>query len=212
MSDYSINPFAPIRELNNPVGELVRDYLERKPDWRIDDWFTQRVEACFQGHDVNIDEAFSTDRITYTVGQAVPREVRFLSIRPYHFRGFQQLQYPIKLDADLVTVDGRNSSGKTSLAEAIEWLMTERIKRREEGHPTELADFIVNRFRPEGEKTWVACDLMVDGETIRIKRVLLEDYGSNKNSHCTSRLFINGKEIEGSTDLIHMYFAGVAPC
>ena len=211
MSSYGIDPLAPIRELDNPVAELVRDYLARKTDWRIDDWFMQRAEAYFQGHDVDIDEAFSTDHITYPLGQAAPRKVRFLSIRPYYFRGFRQLERPINLNADLVTVYGRNSSGKTSLAEAIEWLLTERIKRGEDGHPTELADFVVNRFRPKGQKTWVECDLTVDGETTRIKRVLVEDYRSNKSSHCTSRLFIDGKEIESSTDLLDEYFAGVAP-
>ena len=211
MSDYSIDPLAPICELDHPIAELARDYLARRTQWSIDDWFLQRAETYYQDQDADVDKAFSLENLTYPLDSAAPRKVRFLSIRPYYFRGFRQLERPINLNADLVTVYGRNSSGKTSLAEAIEWLLTERIKRREDGHPTELADFIVNRFRPEGQKTWVECDLTVDGETTRIRRVLVEDYGSNKNSHCTSRLFINGIEMEGSTDLLYEYFAGVAP-
>ena len=173
--------------------------------------FLQRAENYYQDQDADVDRAFSLENLTYPLDSAAPRKVRFLSIRPYYFRGFQQLERPINLNADLVTVDGRNSSGKTSLAEAIEWLLSGNIQRREQGDPAEHAGFVANRFRPEGQKTWVKCDLMVDGETTRIKRVLVEDYRSNKNSHCTSQLFIDGKEIESSTDLLDEYFAGVAP-
>ena len=211
MSDYSNDPFAPISKLDHPVAELVRNYLARKAEWAIDDWFLQRAGTYYQDQDADVDKAFSLENLTYPLGSAAPRKVRFLSIRPYYFRGFQQLESPINLNADLVTVYGRNSSGKTSLAEAIEWILTERIKRREEGHPTEFANFVVNRFRPEGQKTWVECDLTVDGETTKIKRVLIDDYGSKKNLRCSSRLFIDGKEIESSIDLLDEYFAGVAP-
>ena len=211
MSDYSVDPLAPICELDHPVAELARDYLTRRTEWSIDDWFLQRAGAYYQDQDADVDRAFSLENLTYPIGSTAPRKIRFLSIRPYFFRGFQEPQRPINLDADLVTVYGRNSSGKTSLAEAIEWLLTENIQRREQGDPAEHAGFIANRFRPEGQKTWVECDLAIDGETTRIKRVLVEDYGSRKNSHCTSRLFIDGKEIEGSTDLIKEYFASVAP-
>ena len=211
MSGYGIDPLAPIRESDHPVAELARDYLARRTDWEIDEWFLQRTETYYQGHDVDVDEAFSLENLTYTLGSAAPRKVRFLSIRPYYFRGFQQLESPINLDADLVVVDGRNSTGKTSLAEAIEWLLSERIKRREEGDPTELADFIVNRFRRPGQKTWVECVLAVDDVPTKIKRVLVDDYGSNRNAHCTSQLFIDDIEIEDSTDVLDEYFAGVAP-
>ncbi len=211
MSNNSIDPLAPICELDHPVAELARDYLARRTEWSVDDWFLQRAKAYYQDRDANVDKAFSLENLTYALDPAAPRKVRFLSIRPYYFRGFRQLERPINLNADLVTVYGRNSSGKTSLAEAIEWLLTGRIKRRDELHHTELADFIANRFRRERQKTWVECDLAVDGEPTRIKRVLVEDYGSNKNAHCTSRLFINGIEVESSTDLLNKYFAGVAP-
>ena len=35
------------------------------------------------------------------------------------------------MDGDLVVIDGRNSSGKTSLAESLEWLFTGSLSRRE---------------------------------------------------------------------------------
>ena len=211
MSSYDIDPLTSIREIDHPVAELAQDYLARKTDWSIDDWFMQRVKIYYQDQDTDVDKEFSLENLKYPLGSTAPRKVRFLSIRPYYFRGFHEPQRPINLNADLVTVDGRNSSGKTSLAEAMEWLLSGNIQRREQGDPAEHAGFIANRFRLDGQKTWVECDLAVDGETTKIKRVLVEDYGSKKNSHCTSRLFINGKEIENSTDLLNEYFSGVAP-
>ena len=211
MRGNGIDPLPAICELNHPVAELARDYLARGTEWSIDDWFMKRAETYYQDLDADVDRAFSLENLTYPLDSAAPRKVRFLSIRPYYFRGFRQLECPISLDADLVSVDGRNSSGKTSLAEAIEWLLSGNIQRREQGDPAEYAGFIANRFRPEREKTWVECILAVDGTTTKIRRVLVEDYGSSKNSHCTTQLFIKKREIKDSTDVLADYFSGVAP-
>ena len=211
MSGYGIDPLALICGLGHPVSDLARDYLAHRTEWRIDDWFLQRAKAHYLGQDTGVGEAFSLDHLTYTLDLAAPRKVRFLSIRPYYFRGFRQLERSINLDADLVTVEGKNSSGKTSLAEAIEWLLSERIQRREHGDPTELAEFVANRFRPPGQATWVEGILAVDGVTTKIKRVLVDDYGSNRESYCTTRLFIDDKETEDPTNVLDEYFSGVAP-
>lgn len=211
MRGNGIDPLAAICELKHPVAELARDYLARGTEWSIDDWFLQRAETYFQDQDAAVDGAFSLENLAYALGSSESRRVRLVSIRPYYFRGFRQLERAINLDADLVTVDGRNSSGKTSLAEAIEWLLSGSIQRREQGDPAEHAGFIANRFRPEGQKTWVECILAVDGATTKIRRDLVKDYGSRKNSHCSSQLFIDGKEAEGPLDVLDEYFVGVAP-
>ena len=211
MRGNGIDPLAAICEQSHPVADLARDYLACRTEWSIDDWFLQRAETFYQGQDVNVDEAFSLENLTYSFGSSEARNVRLVSIRPYNFRGFRQLERPINLDADLVSVDGRNSSGKTSLAESIEWLLTARIERREQGDPGELAAFVANRFRSKGQPTFVDCTLEVDGVRKRIKRVLVDDYGTTKQSYCTTRLFFDGTEIEGSKDVLADYFSGVAP-
>ena len=219
MRGNGIDPLPAICELNHPVAELARDYLARGTEWSIDDWFFNERRLIIRTRDADVDRAFSLENLTYPLDSAAPRKVRFLSIRPYYFRGFRQLECPINLDADLVSVDGRNSSGKTSLAEAIEWLLSGNIQRREQGDPAEYAGFIANRFRPEGRecilavdcKTWVESLLAVDGTNTKIRRVLVEDYGSSKNSHCTTQLLIDDIEIKDSTDVLAEYFSGVAP-
>ncbi|MBL0347275.1 MAG: AAA family ATPase [Anaerolineales bacterium] len=40
---------------------------------------------------------------------------------------------PINLTGKLIVIDGRNSSGKTSLAEAFEWLLSGQLIRRSLG-------------------------------------------------------------------------------
>ena len=211
MIGYDIDPLAPICELDHPVSELAREYLARDTEWTVDDWFVERAKIYFQGRDTGVERVFSIEDLPYTLESAAQRKVRFLSIRPYYFRGFRQLERPINLDADLVSIDGRNSSGKTSLAEAIEWLLTARIQRREQGDAGELAAFVANRFRPEGQPTWVECTLDVDGVCTKIKRVLVDDYGLTKKSFCTTRLLIDDIEIKGSTDVLADYFSGVTP-
>lgn len=210
-SGYDIDPLAPICELDHPVSELARDYLARDAGWTVDDWFAERAKIYFQGQDTGVEKTLSLENLPYALELAAQRKVRFLSIRPYYFRGFRQLERPINLDADLVTVDGRNSSGKTSLAEAIEWLLTARIQRREQGDAGELAAFVANRFRPKGQPTWVEGALDVDGVCTKIKRVLVDDYGLTKKSFCTTQLFIDDKEVKDSTDVLAEYFSGVAP-
>ncbi len=211
MSSYGVDPLVAISEQNHPVADLARDFLAGGTEWSIDDWFLKRTKTHYQGQDMNDNEAFSLENLTYSFGSSETRNVRLVSIRPFYFRGFRDLESPINLDADLVTVDGKNSSGKTSLAEAIEWLLSGNIQRRDQGDPTELADFVANCFRPKGQKTWVECNLAVDGETTTIKRILISDYDSKKNSRCSSQLFVDGKEIEGPLDVLDEFFASVAP-
>ena len=211
VSGYDIDPLAPICELDHPVSELARDYLARDAEWTVDDWFVERTQMYFQGQDTSVEKALSLEDLPYALETTAQRKVRFISIRPYYFRGFRQRERPINLDADLVTVDGRNSSGKTSLAEAIEWLLTARIQRREQGDAGELAAFVANRFRPKGQPTWVEGVLDVDGVCTKIKRVLVDDYGLTKKSFCTTRLFIDDKEVKDSTDVLADYFSGAAP-
>jgi DNA repair exonuclease SbcCD ATPase subunit len=54
-----------------------------------------------------------------------------LTIR--NFRGFGDTATPITLDGDLLLFFGPNGFGKTSLAEAIEWLFYGTTKRRQQG-------------------------------------------------------------------------------
>jgi hypothetical protein len=134
-------------------------------------------------------------------------------MQAHYFRGFRAQPQPIELDTDLVVVEGRNSSGKTSLAEAFEWLFTGHLSRRSAQHARELASCIGNEFRPAGEKTWVEAMITVDAELWRIRRVLTADYSDVQAATTTSDLHVDGKKIKPNQAvlLLDRLFAGVAP-
>src|SRR5690349_2272410 len=59
--------------------------------------------------------------------------MRLLSLTVRNFRGFGAPGVTVSLDADLVLMFGPNGFGKTSLAEAIEWLFYGTTRRRKRG-------------------------------------------------------------------------------
>lgn len=180
--------------LPEPVGSLVaafpgRETVAEQLDW-IDNWFLDLTRSYAD------DTAPEEVQIT-TSGAAeqgadhsplaktpVNTKAQLISIRPHFFRGFRILKTPINLDAGLTVVEGRNSSGKTSISEAIEWVFTGALSRRKSnyGHPRELANCIANEFRPSKETTWVEICLRLDDKEVRLRRTLLEDYTSKSTS------------------------------
>lgn len=66
--------------------------------------------------------------------------MRLIKIRPIYFRGFGNADW-INLDAGLVVLHGPNGQGKTSLAEALEWLLYGKTKRRERGENLSQRDY-----------------------------------------------------------------------
>ena len=211
MSDSGLNPLDILSDLPHPVADLVRDYLAEKHDWKVDDWFLKRTNAIFNDKVPTSDDSPLLDEVSFEPDIHVASSVRFVSIHPHYFRGFREVENAIDISGDLVVIDGRNSSGKTSLAEAIEWILTGQLVRRDFGDSKELAECIANRFRPDKEATWVECILDYNGETVTLKRLLLNDYGPKKKSRCETRLFLNASEVSNSSDILHSLFAGVAP-
>jgi len=116
----------------------------------------------------------------------VRRPAKLLSLRPHYFRGFRNIGEPIDLSSNLTVIDGRNSSGKTSLAEAFEWLLTGELVRRymqQQGNARELENCIGNQLKPAGEETWVEAVFATNtGERISLKRVLIRDYGTTQTA------------------------------
>lgn len=89
---------------------------------------------------------------------------------------------------------GPNSKGKTSLAEAVEFLLTGRIARRElmASSQDEFADALRNAHLPSGQQVYIAANVIAtDGSSHQVKRILTADYA--KKQDCQSRLEIDGK-------------------
>lgn len=206
------------------MGQLVRAYpgaREAEDLTWLDVWFRERViahhENSLQANDSlrHLDQA-----VIHPSRSTGGRVAKLKSVRPHYFRGFRTASVPISLDDDFVVIDGPNSSGKTSLAEAIEWLFSGSLSRRDVkdlGNPRELENCIGNQFRPIEEQTWVEVVLAVGEadsvETRTLKRVLTQDYGTTSTSQCESLLFLDGKELSTEEERNEMdeLFAGVPP-
>jgi len=215
-----------LSSIDGLIGEFVKSYpgktsSECSLSW-LDTWFSNRAEAFFRGSASSTTlESEEVDELLADLLQhkapIVTKPVRLLSLQPHYFRGFRDLSEPINFVGDLIVVDGRNSSGKTSLAEAIEWLFTGELLRRrmqQYGNARELENCISNQLKPEGEETWVEAELVSDaGERFTLKRVLKKDYGATRTSVPESTLFLNGKELSSSeeAELFDSLFAGVPP-
>jgi len=187
----------------------------------IDNWFSLRAQHFHQNpaegpqHPVNPPDTL-TEAIQTVEGLA-SSPFKLLDLRPHFFRGFRSLEAPVVLPDGLVVIDGPNSSGKTSLAEAFEWLFTGQLIRRSlhgQGAPRELENCICNQLRPEDESTWVEATLQTEGgQIIHLRRVLTADYGSTSTSKPSSTLFKDGNELapQEEIDLLDALAFGVPP-
>lgn len=102
--------------------------------------------------------------------------MKLLRIRPTYFRGFGPSEWH-DLDANLVVLYGANGHGKTSLAEAIEWLLYGMTRRRERGEALSQRDYqgsYRNAHAPAEERTSVeAVFRQADGSTVTLRRDLI---------------------------------------
>lgn len=117
------------------------------------------------------------------------------------FRGFGSVQQ-IAEPADTVSVFwGGNSNGKTSFGEAIEFLLTGQIARREllAGAKDEFADSLRNAHIDD--KAIVAVDVVIAdsaGVDRAVRRELKDDYQRGSAAGCVSTLTIDGKAVTES--------------
>ena len=213
-----------LAEVPGAVGDLVRTYpgihASEETDW-LGNWFNQRADKYFTGTISPADEIQRpAPPPTPTQSGSAAEPIRLISVQPHFFRGFRDVPDPIPLADNLVVIDGRNTSGKTSLAEALEWLFTGRLSRRESmelGSPHELENCVSNQFRPGDDETWVRGTLvsLVPGKTkhLALRRVLKKDYGVTTTSACASALFLDDRELTHNEelDLLDRLFASEPP-
>lgn len=218
VSDAIIRMLADVK---GPLGELASAFpgdegVTGTPGW-IDEWFIAQSNAFAANrppkkwtYKAEPDEAADLSPLRRAPAS---KRVRLVELRISYFRGFRAASDSIDFDGDLIVVEGANSSGKTSLAEALEWLFSGQLSRRSSGHARELAGCITNEFRPTEEQTWVEAVLLVDGERQVIRRILVQDYSEHSTDEASSRLSLNDAVLtpEREKGLLNELFAGVAP-
>ena len=213
-----------ITQMPGVIGEFARAYPGIQDSenliW-LDEWFLSRTQSHFTGSSPTQDPLLPpSDRGSELPEASLATPARLVAVQAHYFRGFRESQPPILLDAQLVVIDGPNSSGKTSLGEAIEWLLTGALSRREgmdHGSPRELENCVANQFRPQHETTWVSATFHIEATSsavsIVLKRELLKDYGPTRTSACTSRLLLDDRELSREDELAELdsLFGSVAP-
>ncbi len=216
-------------DLPDPLGSLIKAFPGRAaatedPHW-IDAWFTEQANSFATGKPPTPIKLTVTPAASGTTHEPAAGElsllkrspvsscVRLISILPHYFRGFRAPNALITLESDLIVVEGPNSSGKTSLCEAFEWLFTGGLSRRSSGNPRELANCIANEFRPTGDQTWVECVLAVDKKPLTVKRVLSQDYSEKAAGMSLSEVYCDGEQLTTAEAdaLFQTLFAGVGP-
>lgn len=113
------------------------------------------------------------------------------------FRAYGGAEQTLSLPGDIAVVWGPNSTGKTSLGEAFEFLLTGRISRREmmASSQDEFADALRNAHLAAGHEVYIAAHITApDGSDHEVKRVLTADYA--KRQDCASCLEIDGTEAQ----------------
>ncbi len=214
--------------LSNIEG-IIGDYVNRYPGknrtdtnsrW-LEDWFIERSNYFLEHpgqaeiSSTDLDELLA-DIIKDQVS-VVKRPATIVSLWPHYFRGFRDLTTPINLSGRLVVIEGRNSSGKTSLAEAFEWLLNGQLVRRffsDLGDAKELESCIGYQLKPEGERTWVEAQfLSTSGEPFKVKRLLIQDYGKEKSSMAESEFYVNDKMLNRQEEetFLDELIAGIPP-
>src|SRR3954467_8963658 len=111
--------------------------------------------------------------------------MRLIELTIRNFRGFGPKVPSIDMNANLVLLFGPNGHGKTSLAEAIEWLFYGTTKRRQRGDDFSKAEY-ANTFANVhgGTPTEVVLKVHLDGKDVELSRRL----GPKE----TSETFIDG--------------------
>ena len=113
------------------------------------------------------------------------------------FRSFGSAAVRIEMDAPLVVVHAGNSQGKTSLAEALEFLISGHSSRRElfGGAKAEYNDSLRNAHLPGDHPVYVEAEVRApDGTRHHIRRDLICDFA--RGVECESRVLVDQQEAE----------------
>jgi DNA repair exonuclease SbcCD ATPase subunit len=119
------------------------------------------------------------------------------------FRAFGKVSQTLDFNSLIACIWGPNSQGKTSLAEAFEFLLTGQIVRREllASGQDEFADALRNVHMPKALPCFVRATFMLTGKPHVVTRTLIADYG--KRQDCQTALDIDDKAAT-ETDLVRL--------
>lgn len=118
--------------------------------------------------------------------------IKIRNVKIQGFRAFGKVEQTLDFNSLIACVWGPNSQGKTSLAEAIEFLITGQIVRRELMSSTqdEFTDALRNVHMPKNLPVYVEVTLIGTAGPRVVRRSLTTDYG--KKQDCQTVLQLDG--------------------
>jgi ABC-type Mn2+/Zn2+ transport system ATPase subunit len=127
--------------------------------------------------------------------------VRLRSITVCGFRAFGSTAQTIELAGTVTVVAGPNSAGKSSLVEAIEFLLAGRTTRQQlhAGAKSEFAGCLRNVHLQKSAAVWVEATVDIDGQMVAMRRELLADIDSHGDFR--TALTVGGKIVSGVADI-----------
>lgn len=132
----------------------------------------------------------------------MPR-LKWVEVRGLRSFGIEQ---SLIFDEDIALIWGGNSQGKTSVAEAVEFLLSGTVVRPVMlgGAKNEYDRSLRNAYMPDDEPTVVRAGIDdADGNERRVERELTADFGRGQD--CASRLTIDGVEVADLSSIgIHL--------
>jgi hypothetical protein len=136
--------------------------------------------------------------------------MRLIQIKPFYFRAFTDPP-PIFFNDNLTIFYGGNGTGKSSLAEALEWLFygyTKRRKKGDEYSKNEYKGSYVNINCPRHTAPYVEAKVrLTDGSTHRIRRTIKLDKSGSALDH-SSVLSFNGAKCHPHSSILSLSYTG----
>ena len=135
--------------------------------------------------------------------------MRLTKINLRNFRGFANCDQPVDLGHDVVLFYGRNASGKTSIFDALELLLTGSIRRLQQ--TKDLSSILVNARNPDVAA--LATLELLDSNGVRFARAKIEKWRAPSVSCALGRaekdLFVHTAYLQQS-DLRRLVTSGAA--
>ena len=125
-------------------------------------------------------------------------KTRIRSVDVRGFRAFGMSAQPLDFSSEVAVVWAPNSQGKTSLAEALEFLFTGSIVRRDllSSAKDEFAGTLRNVHLNDADEVFVEVELEHQGATRKVRRTLMSDYA--KRGDCETKLELDGQPTDES--------------
>lgn len=145
------------------------------------------------------DSAATTGQVSSPPGKGA----RLMTLKVRGFRAFGTEARILQADEPLVVLHAGNSQGKTSMAEAIEFLISGRSSRREllGGAKAEYDGSLRNAHLAAGDDTVYVQAVVRDpsGTPRTVRRELLSDFG--RGTECASRLTVDGTDVDDLSEV-----------